>query len=218
MLHGQHVFGQQFAGVAADDGDTQNSVFAGHRQHLHKALGLAVGNGAVQLGQVKLRSLKGDALGQGFLLVQADARDFGVHKGGLRHHAVVNLELFKAAKQRIDHRIPGLVRCCMRELVGPGHVTGGVDVGVNGLQVLVGLHRGRRGYAQRLQSVSADARAPADGANQLVKSYLGFQASAQVLQHQQPPARALRVGLAAQRLPVVEHLHAVGSQRSLHQG
>ena len=105
----------------------------------------------------------------------------------------------------------------MRELVGPGHVTGGVDVGVNGLQVLVGLHCGRNRYAQRLQSVSAGARAPADGANQQVKSYLGFQASAQVLQHQLPPAWALRVCLAAQRTPVVEHLYAVGSQRGLHQ-
>ena len=61
------------------------------------------------------------------------------------------------------------------------------------------------------------ARAPADGANQLVKRQLRFQASAQVLQHQLPPARALRVCLAAQRPPAVEHLHAVGSQRSLHQ-
>jgi hypothetical protein len=62
VLHGQHVFGQQVAGVHADDGDAQDAVLARHGEHLDEAVGGAVGDGAVQVVDAVARDLEGDAL------------------------------------------------------------------------------------------------------------------------------------------------------------
>ena len=48
VAHGQHVLGNQIAGVFADDGRAQDAVLAGHCEHLDEAVRLAVGNGAIE--------------------------------------------------------------------------------------------------------------------------------------------------------------------------
>ena len=46
------------------------------------------------------------------------------------------------------------MRCRVGELIGPGHVAAGEDVGVDGLQVLVNLDYALRGNAQLLDRKS----------------------------------------------------------------
>ncbi len=47
--HRQDIFGQQVAGVLADDGDAKHLVLARHGQHLDEAMRLIVGDGAIQI-------------------------------------------------------------------------------------------------------------------------------------------------------------------------
>ena len=154
VFHGQYVLGQQVACVGADDGHAQNLVFARHGQYFHKAVCLTVRNRAVQVVNAVLRHLVSNALLFGVLLVQAHARDLGVNKGGPRDDRVVSLEFLKVAEQGVDCRIPGLVRRGVGELVGSGHIARSKNVGVDGLQVLVGLHRLVGGNAQLFQAVA----------------------------------------------------------------
>ena len=208
VLHGQHVLGQQLGGMAADDGDAQNLVLAGHGQHFDETPRLAVGNGAVQLVHAVPRDLAGDALLLRLLLVQADSSHFGVYEGGLGNHRVVGLEQPEVAKQRVDRGVPGLVRRHMGELVGPGHVAGGVDIGVNRLQIVVGGHGALRRDAERFQAVAFKAGHAADGANQLVELDALF--AALMLCHQR---FHLARFFTAQRLVTRQHAHSIGLQR-----
>ena len=43
------IFGNQVAGVFADDGDAENSVLARRGEHFDEAMRLAVGNRAVEI-------------------------------------------------------------------------------------------------------------------------------------------------------------------------
>jgi hypothetical protein len=122
VLHRQHVFGDQVAGMLADEGDAEDAVLARRGQHLDEAVRLAVGNGAVEVVEVVAADLVGDALLLRLLLVQADARHFGLDEGGPGDHRVVGLELLEGVEQRIDRRIPGLVRGGVGELEGAGDV------------------------------------------------------------------------------------------------
>jgi hypothetical protein len=100
------------------------------------------------------------------------------------------------------------VRGRVGELEGPGHVARRIDVGVDGLQILVGLHGAVHGNAEFLQAVARQARHPAHGADQCVEfdPLLG----ARVFDDDE---LLLALALAAQRLVAGQHLHAVGLQR-----
>lgn len=101
VLHRQNEFRQQLRRMRADDRGAQNSVFAGHRQHLDEAVGVAVGDRPVQVVQAVTRDLVGDPLLLRLTLVQAHARHFRVNKGGGRDRAIVRLEPAQTAEQRI---------------------------------------------------------------------------------------------------------------------
>jgi hypothetical protein len=125
---------------------------------------------------------------------------------------VVGLELLEVTEQRVHRRVPGLVRRHVGELVRPGHVARSVDVGVDRLQVLVGLHRAIGRNAQVFQAIAGQARDAAYRAEQLVERDAFFGAC--VFHHQ----RLLAIDdFAAQRLVPGQHRHAVGFQRGLGQ-
>ena len=105
----------------------------------------------------------------------------------------------------------------MGELVGAGHIAHGIDVGVQGLQVGVGLDGAAGGYAKGLQAIAVEPGGPAHGAQQLVKGQGGLLA---LLTHHQGLDRRVRPGggLAAQGRVAGQHPHAVCPQRSRDQG
>ena len=93
------------------------------------------------------------------------------------------------------------------ELVGPSHIAGGIDVGVERLQVFVGLDGAVRGHANVFQAIALQACHTAHGADQRVKHDLDLLTLCG--DHQNfvlPPA------LAAQRLVPGKHPHAIGLQ------
>ena len=165
VLHRQHVLGDQVARVLADDGDTENPVGARMREHLDQSVGFPVGDGAVQVVDTVdrhgMRNVPFLRLG----FVQSDARDFRLGERGPGNHAVVGLEPAKGSEQCIDRRVPRLVRSRVRELVGTGNVTAGVDVRIDRLQVVIGLEGAclRRTDAEFLQSVALGVGHAADG-------------------------------------------------------
>ena len=156
VLHRQHIFGQQFARLAAYDGDAQHGVLAARRgQHLDEALGLALGNRAVEIVQFIAGDFDRDALLGGLALGQADAGDFGIKKGDGGDHAVIGLELAKRAEQRVDAGIPRLMAGGVGELERPRHVARGEDVGEFGSEEFVG--------DDGLRSVDPDVLQPEPG-------------------------------------------------------
>ena len=110
------------------------------------------------------------------VFVQADARHLGLDEGGPRDHAVVGAELLERIEQRVDGRVPGLVRGGVGELVRPGHVAGGVDVREVGLQEAVDLDgaASRRRRAPRARSLQVGRAA--DGDQQRVEGDAHFAA------------------------------------------
>ena len=66
VFHGQHVFGQQVAGVFADDGRAEDLVLARYREHLDETVRGAVGDGAVELVEAVACQLERNALFPGF--------------------------------------------------------------------------------------------------------------------------------------------------------
>ena len=150
----------------------------GHGQHLDHAVRLAVGDGAVEIVDAVGRDLVGDALLLRLGLVQADARDLRIGEGRPGNHRVVGAELLEPAEQRVHRRVPGLVRGGVRELERAGDVAAGVDVRVDGLQELVGLHGALLGRAdaELLQPVAGGVRDAPDGAQQLVERDAHFPA------------------------------------------
>ena len=169
VAHGQHVFGQQITGVYAHDGAAQYLVFSRHGEHLHEAVGFAVGNGPVQVIQGVFHHLIGNAFLFRLLLVEPNPGDFGVDERGPRNHRIIGLELLEGAKERVYRRVPGLVRRRVGELERPRHIACGQDVGVNGFQVLVGGHCAVGRYAQLLQPIARKAGHTAHRAQQRVK-------------------------------------------------
>src|SRR5579885_1895416 len=49
LAHGQHEFGDQLAGLGADDRGAEHAVAARRGEHFDESLGLALGDGAVAL-------------------------------------------------------------------------------------------------------------------------------------------------------------------------
>ena len=173
--------------------------------------GAFVADLAVQVVDAELGDFKRNALRARFLFVQADAGHLGGDKSGPGDHRIVHLERLEVAKQRVHRRIPSLVCRDVGELVRPGHVTRGINVGVQGLQERVGLHSLIGGNAQGLQAVAAQARASAYGAQQLVKNDALFNPAAQHHQHFVLSGGSGHA-LAAQRLVAGAYLHAIGLQ------
>jgi len=170
MFHGQHVLGDQVAGVFADDRDAKDAVFARHGQHLDKAMGFAVGDGAVEVVNVVNRDFVRNFFLLRLLLVQADPRHLGLDEGGPGNHPVVGAKLPERIEQRIHRRVPCLVRCRMRKLIGACYIAGGVDVRKRGLQVAVHLHRALGGHVQLLEAKAFQVRLAAHRYQQRVKS------------------------------------------------
>ena len=56
VFHRQDKFGQEVAGMFADDRDPENPVLAGHGQDLDKAMGRPVGDGPIEISQVDIGS------------------------------------------------------------------------------------------------------------------------------------------------------------------
>jgi len=140
LLHGQHKFRQQFTGLGADNGGTENFVLAGHGQHLDEPARHAIGNGAIQVIQAVVGNFARYALFGCLAFVEANPCHLRINKGHRRNHRVIGAEFFELAKQGIDRRIPGLVTGHMGQLVGSCHIARGVDIRVEGLQVFVGHH------------------------------------------------------------------------------
>ena len=212
MPHGQHILGQQFGGMTGHNRHAQNGVLAGHRQHGHEALRVPINNGAVQIVEVVAGHLERHLLRLCLLLVEADAGHLRDDKGCLRNHGIISLEQLEFAKQRIDCRIPGLVRRHMRELKRTGHIARCVNIGVHRLQIRVGVHGAVGRNAQLVQTIPRQAGAAAHSAQQLVKFNARFTAR---VRHQQRLHAAIHV--AAQRLVPGQYRHAVARQRSAHQ-
>ena len=145
-----------------------------------------------------------------FRFVEAHARDLGVGEGRPRDHPVVRLEGAEAAEQRVDRRVPRLVRRRVRELERPGDVAARGDVGIDRLQGLVGLDGAlRRGAdAEFLQPVARGVRDPPDRDEDLVE--LDRHLGARVLADQAPRA----VAFDAQRLVPEADVDALGAKRS----
>ena len=174
MLHRQHIFGQQLAGMVTDDGGPQYLVLAGRGEDLHEAGGGAVGNGAVEFVQLVGGHLDRDALSLGFIFRQADAGDLGIEEGCPRDDAIIRLEAPELAEQRVHGRIPGLVRGDVGELVWASHIPAGVDIGIEGGEIIVGHHGAVGLDAQFFQAIAGEAGLAANGDDQRVKGQGAF--------------------------------------------
>ena len=141
MAHGGDVLGDQVARMFAGDGDAEDFVLAGDRQHLDQAVRFRIRDGAVQVVDAVGRDFVGNLLFLRLDLVQSDVGDFRFGERGPGNDGVVGAEFLQAAEQRIDRRIPGLVRCRVGELVRPRHIAAGIDVWINRLQEFVGFDR-----------------------------------------------------------------------------
>ena len=197
----------------ADDGDAQNLVFAWHGEHLDKTVGRAVDDRAIQVIEAIAREFIGHALLTGLGFGQTHPRDLGVSKGCPRDDAVVGLETLESPEQRVDRGIPSLVRSGVGELERSCHVTDRVDIGVQGLQEAVGFDgiSGRQRNAQFLQTISCDARAAPDCAQQLVEGDREF---CLAVAHDQ--ALLAFAHFHPKCLMADQNLDAIGSQRGAH--
>ena len=104
--------------------------------------------------------------------------------------------------------------CCVGELERASDITGRVNVGEVGLQVVVDLHGATDRYAQFLQTKALQPCTAAHGAKQLVEldpflNAAGFHHDESTL------VGALTFSLAAQRFVFGQHLNAIGHQRRL---
>ena len=205
MLHRQHVFGDQFACVFADDGHAEDAVAPGYREHLDEAVRHLVGDRAIKVIEFVDRHFVRNVARLRVDLVQADPCHFGFGEGGPRDDRVVHGKAPEAAEQGIDRGIPGLVRRGVRELERAGHVAAGEDVGVERFQVVVGIDRpvGAQRDAQLFQTVAADVGRASDGAQQGVEFDAHFTLRAFGVQH-------FRIAFPrkAHRLVAGQHAHA----------
>lgn len=58
VTHGEHELGNPLTGVSAHYGGAKDSILARDGEHLDKAVALAIGNGTIQLGQLKAGRLE----------------------------------------------------------------------------------------------------------------------------------------------------------------
>ena len=212
VFHRHHVFSQKVARVRAHNRHAQNFVLARYRQHFHEPVCFTVGNRAVQVVNAVLHHLVRNILFFGFLLVQADTSHLRINKRCPRNHRIINFEFPEGAKQRVDRRVPSLVRGDMGELEWPGHVARGVNIRVDRLQVLVGGNGPIDGNSHFLQPVAREACHPANGAQQCIELNADFFAvrfhddGFDITDH-------TRRFFTAQSLVPGQHLHAVSLQR-----
>ncbi len=89
----------------------------------------------------------------------------------MRQHPVIGLEAAKGAEQRVYGGVPGLMGCCVGELVRAGYIANGEDVGEAGGEVFVGFQRAV--VAQReiesFDTIAAGIGDPAEGDQNAVK-------------------------------------------------
>ncbi len=171
VLHRQHVFCDQLARVGADDGDAEDAVTPRYGQHLDETFCCFIGNRSVQIINAVAGDLVINALRLGFGFRQPHAGDLWVGKGAVRQHPVIGLEAAKGPEQRVHGGVPGLMGCCVGELVRAGYIANGEDVGEAGGEVFVGFQRAV--VAQReiesFDTVAAGIGDPAEGDQNAVK-------------------------------------------------
>ena len=109
---------------------------AGGKSTVATAIG-ALGHGAIEMAEVIADHLVINAGCRGSRDRMADVGDLGVGEGGPRDHGIVGAERPEPAKQRINRRIPGLMRREMGELVGAGDVAHREDIRVKRLERFV---------------------------------------------------------------------------------
>ena len=138
-----------------------------------------------------------------------DPRDFRVGERRPGDHRVIGAELPEGSEQRVHRGVPRLVRGGVGELVRPGDVAAGVDVGIDGLQEFVGLDGARLGRrdAQLFQPVARGVGDAPHGAQQFVE--LDAHVRALVLADQDLVA-VLDAELL--RLVIDQHVHALGDE------
>jgi len=139
VLHGCHKFRDDVSRVLANDGDAQDVILAGHREHFHHAVCLFVGDSAIEVVDAVARDLEWNLFFRRFGLVQTHPRNLGVRKRRPRNDGVVGLELSEPAEQSVHGSVPCLMRSSVRELVRPRDIAAGIDVGIASLQVFVGF-------------------------------------------------------------------------------
>ena len=166
VLHREHEFGEQVAGMLADNGGAEDFVAAGNGQDLDHAVRFFVGDGAVQIVDRVRRHFMRHAFFPRVLLVETDTRNFGFGEGCPRDHRVIDFEHPEPAEQRVDRGVPRHVGSGMRKLIRSGDVTARVNIGVGRLQVFVELDgvRAGRGYAELFETVAVGIGDPADRA------------------------------------------------------
>ena len=81
MLHRQHDLGEQFAGMGGDDRRAEDPVLARRDQQLDEAAIGALGDRAVEMGEVVADDLERHPGGGRARLVMADMGDFGIGEG-----------------------------------------------------------------------------------------------------------------------------------------
>ena len=123
VTHGDHELGNPLTGVSAHYGGAKDSILARHGQHLDKTVALAIGDGAIQLGQLEAGRLEGNPLRLGLLAIEADPGNLRRGVGGRRDDPIVSPKALELAKQGIDRRIPGLMGGEVGELVRARYVS-----------------------------------------------------------------------------------------------
>ena len=139
MLHGEHELGQHLGRMRADDGRPEDPVLARRGEHLDEARIGAVRDRAIQAIQFIAGDLDLDRLLARLVLGQSDPGHFRIGERGPGDDPVVDLERPPRGQQRIDCRVPGLMRGDMGELVGTGDIATDQDVGIVGAQQRIGL-------------------------------------------------------------------------------
>jgi hypothetical protein len=141
VFHRQHKFGQQVAGMLANNSYTENAITAWRTEHLDKPECPFIRNSAVQVFQAVARDLEFNAALVCFRLGQADPGNLWMGERSPWNYRVIHLETLEAAKQCIDRRIPRLVGGDMRKLIWPGYISTRIDVGIERLQPLIRFNR-----------------------------------------------------------------------------
>ena len=156
MLHRGHELCDHLARMLPDDGRPEDAILAGHGQHFHDAVRLAVHDRPVEIVDAIRGDLVRDALRLRLGLVEAHSRHFRFGERAPRDHREVGAKPLEAPEQRVDRGVPRRVRRGVGELVRAGHVAAGVDVRIPGREELVHFDgaRLRRGDAEFLESVA----------------------------------------------------------------
>ena len=134
MLHRKGDFGENFAGILADDRRAQDPVTALCRQDFDKTMRLALRNRAVEIIEVITRQIKGYALLFRFSLGEAHRCEFGLCIGYAWQDAVIGPVFFIWSGKRIDAGIPCFMTAAMGELLTPRNIASAQDMRRAGAQ------------------------------------------------------------------------------------